>query len=360
LCVAATYGALQATSAEASQTVIIKSGDSISRLARQHNVSVKDIARANGISEDAVLAVGKKLVIPDPPKTVVRPPTMRRAATTRGNRIAVRRGPFEGYRRITLLDDGAPLVVTRRAGDWFQVELATGQSGWVRQDFVALKDEAKRTALASANPRATKRIMAASSERKAVKRRQPQTLARAETHRSKRRAQIAQHKETRQKITRIARSRQKTRLAAKSRRATRSATLARRQARPEAGTPNTGSDVVRTAYAYRGVRYRYGGSSRGGFDCSGFTSHIYRARGIKLPHSSSEQFKAGRKVSSSELKPGDLVFFSTTRRGISHVGIYAGEGKFIHASSAGGSVRVDTLRSGYYRNRFRGARRIQK
>lgn len=345
LCVAATYGALLATSAEASQTVVIKRGDSIDSLARQHNVAKRDIARANGISEEAVLYPGKRLIIPDPPRTVVHPATMRRAARIHGNRISIRRGPYEGHRRITLLDHGAPLVVTRRAGDWFQVELPGGTIGWVRSDFVAL-GSSQPASLSSAERPKTRRVARVSSESRAARTRD-RKAAQKEPRQSARRSRVAARRAIRTAST------------SKSRRSTRSASITRRRTRPEAEAPEIDSDVIRTAYAYRGTRYRYGGSSRGGFDCSGFTSHVYRRAGVNLPHSSSAQFRRGRKVSSDEMKAGDLVFFSTTRRGISHVGIYVGDGKFIHASSGGGSVRVDTLRSGYYKDRFRGARRVK-
>ena len=119
-------------------------------------------------------------------------------------------------------------------------------------------------------------------------------------------------------------------------------------------------DIVRLAYSYRGARYRYGGTSAGGFDCSGFVKYIYGKKGINLPHSSSALYSCGKPVAkSSDLQPGDLVFFAGTyRHGISHVGIYIGDGKFIHASTHRGGVRVDYLNTDYYRRHYVGARRI--
>lgn len=118
-------------------------------------------------------------------------------------------------------------------------------------------------------------------------------------------------------------------------------------------------DVVRTAYAFRGARYRSGGVSGRGFDCSGFVKYVYATKGIKLPHSSRAQFHCGTPVAKSSLQPGDMIFFAGTyRRGISHVGIYMGEGKFIHASTHRGGVRVDELDAAYYRRRYAGARRL--
>ena len=119
-------------------------------------------------------------------------------------------------------------------------------------------------------------------------------------------------------------------------------------------------DVVRTAYAYRGAKYRFGGaSSRQGFDCSGFVMFVYGTKGITLPHSSQALFKCGKPVAKSDLQPGDMVFFANTyRRGISHVGIYIGDGKFIHASRHSRGVRIDQLDAAYYKAHYAGARRI--
>lgn len=117
--------------------------------------------------------------------------------------------------------------------------------------------------------------------------------------------------------------------------------------------------VVRTALAYQGARYRRGGTSRGGFDCSGFTRYVYAKYGVMLPHSSAAQAKVGRPVSRGQLKPGDIVYFRTYRRGPSHVGIYTGNNKFVHASTYGRGVVVDSLGSSYYAKRYLGARRVK-
>jgi len=119
------------------------------------------------------------------------------------------------------------------------------------------------------------------------------------------------------------------------------------------------SDIVRTAYAYRGTRYRFGGTSGRGFDCSGFVKFVYATKGIKLPHSSRELFNHGTPVSKVDVQPGDLVFFKNTYRyGISHVGLYVGDGRFIHASTHRGGVRVDNLSDAYFSRRYAGAKRI--
>lgn len=128
-----------------------------------------------------------------------------------------------------------------------------------------------------------------------------------------------------------------------------------------ASLPSAASGLINTAYGMLGVRYRYGSMSRSATDCSGFTTQVFKSHGVKLPRTSREQSRFGATVSKSSLKQGDLVFFKT-RGGsrVSHVGIYIGDGKFIHASSGGGSVRTDTINSGYYQRRYAGARRVAK
>ena len=117
------------------------------------------------------------------------------------------------------------------------------------------------------------------------------------------------------------------------------------------------ADLIKEALSHRNVRYRWGGASRSGFDCSGLTLYVIKKkRGVSLPHSARAQARLGVKVARKNLQPGDLVFFRTYRRSISHVGIYIGQNKFVHASGRGRGVRVDTL-TGYYDKRFVTARR---
>lgn len=120
---------------------------------------------------------------------------------------------------------------------------------------------------------------------------------------------------------------------------------------------STGSStVVNHAMSLLGIPYVFGGTTRSGFDCSGFTQYVYAGSGVSLPRTSYEQFNTGTSVSRQQLQPGDLVFFSTYSNGASHVGIYIGGGQFVHASDSG--VRVTSLNDSYYLNRYRGARRI--
>ena len=109
-----------------------------------------------------------------------------------------------------------------------------------------------------------------------------------------------------------------------------------------------------------GTPYKYGGNSPDtGFDCSGFVGHVFRhSLGIKLPRITEEISRAGKSVRSNALRTGDLVFFNTLRRRYSHVGIYLGNNRFIHAPSSGGSVRVENIMDDYWRRNYNGARRI--
>ena len=121
------------------------------------------------------------------------------------------------------------------------------------------------------------------------------------------------------------------------------------------------SELVLSAMNFLGVPYRRGGSSKEtGFDCSGFTRHVFEnSIGLILPRRAIEQANspALMPVQQAELKPGDLVFFNTLRHTFSHVGIYIGDNKFIHSPRAGGQVRVEDMRQAYWQQRFDGARR---
>jgi len=123
------------------------------------------------------------------------------------------------------------------------------------------------------------------------------------------------------------------------------------------------SDLVLSAMNFLGVPYKRGGdSAEEGFDCSGFTRHIFELSiGLVLPRRADQQAQqAGLlTVKRDELKPGDLVFFNTMRRAFSHVGIYVGDGKFIHAPRTGGEVRVEDMRQAYWVKRYNGARRAE-
>jgi len=122
---------------------------------------------------------------------------------------------------------------------------------------------------------------------------------------------------------------------------------------PASPPPSTHGGVVGIALRYLGVPYRWGGASPSGFDCSGFLMYVFAKVGVYLPHSSYMQFRLGRFVPRSALQPGDAVFFN----GASHVGIYIGSGRFVHAPHTGDVVKISSLGDSWYSSTYVGARR---
>ena len=116
--------------------------------------------------------------------------------------------------------------------------------------------------------------------------------------------------------------------------------------------------IVDYAYTFLGTPYVYGGKTPAGFDCSGFTMYVFAEFGYDLHRVSTDQYKDGTYVAFDDLEVGDLVFFSSNKKAIGHVGIYIGEGYFIHATSPGDVVRITDISSEYYATRYVGARRI--
>jgi cell wall-associated NlpC family hydrolase len=108
----------------------------------------------------------------------------------------------------------------------------------------------------------------------------------------------------------------------------------------------------------RGTPYRNGGTDPRGFDCSGFVAYVFGQHGVALPRTVEDLYRSGEPVDAQDIRPGDLVFFSTTDAGATHVGMAIGGDEFVHAPSSAGVVRVERLSSGYWRPRFAGARRV--
>lgn len=113
-------------------------------------------------------------------------------------------------------------------------------------------------------------------------------------------------------------------------------------------------NIIQKACNYIGVSYRYGQSSEKGFDCSGYVKFIYQKFGLSLPHSSYAQYKMSKHLDNTEAQTGDLVFFITRGKSISHVGIYLGNNQFIHSPGRGQTVSVDSLGAGYYKRHLVG------
>ena len=128
------------------------------------------------------------------------------------------------------------------------------------------------------------------------------------------------------------------------------------------GTKGLRDEIVRTSENFIGLPYQWGGDSpEQGFDCSGLTMAVYQLNGLNLPRSSTEQYKLGMPIEREELEKGDLVFFSSSgAKKVSHVGLYRGDDRFIHAPGKGKTIRLDSLSNGYYDSRYSGARRYLK
>ena len=123
--------------------------------------------------------------------------------------------------------------------------------------------------------------------------------------------------------------------------------------------PGTGKKILKTARSQLGKKYCFGGKSpKTGFDCSGLAWWSHKVNGINIPRQSWDQFRYGKKISRKKLKPGDLLYFETYKKGASHVGVYDGKGGFIHSPSTGKKVQRTPLKNSYYKKRYLGARRF--
>ena len=126
---------------------------------------------------------------------------------------------------------------------------------------------------------------------------------------------------------------------------------------PGGSVANPGAAALLAAKSRIGASYRYGGSGPDAFDCSGLVAYAYQQAGVTMPRTAVQQYALARPVPRRELRPGDLVFFRLSGREVSHVGIYAGDGQFVHAPQSGGQVRTASLDDEWYRERYAGAGR---
>lgn len=267
----------------------IRKGDTLWKIAAKHNTTVNKIAKANGLNENATLALGKTIRIPTGSASV-----SSNQKKNSSNQIAafvhtnvksacLRSGPGTQFKKISVLAKGSTGKVLASTNEWTKVAFSDGTCGYIYNSLLA-KGEGSITKV---NVNQTRTIS------------------------------------------------------------------------NNASKSSVDNSLIQTALSCRGAKYRRGGTSRGGFDCSGFTRYVFAKYGVKLPHSSAAQAKLGKPIAKSELQAGDLVFFQTYSRGISHVGIYIGDRRFVHAATYGRGVTVDSLDSSYYAPRYRGARRVK-
>lgn len=231
--------------------------------------------------------------------------------------VNVRTGGKTSSRVRTTVAQGTKATVLGPEGDWVKVRFSTGLTGYIRGDMLK---KAAPTIVAKAPAKASPAAKPTNSGRT-----------------------VARRTET---LPAVPRNSSSTKRSSSSTRTVASL------------SPRAAGGLLSTAGTWMGTRYRWAGTSRSGVDCSGFTSSVYKSHGVSIPRTSIAQSKTGAAVGKDNLKPGDLVFFKTRGNRVSHVGIYKGGGKFIHASSGKGRVTVNSLNEGYYSRRYAGARRV--
>ncbi len=299
-------------------------------IAKRAGVTLSALRAANPGVNLSKLQIGQTLKVPvgSLPRAgstrvaSVSKPAARSISTTYakvlGNGSTIRRSPGVSGEKLASVDAGTQVKILDHESGWYKLKFPKGAVGWMRGDL--LKPVS---------------ITAVAKERR---------------------------------IERVAKAtptpRKKTSIVAPSKGPNRTATrLTRRSSKPSLARVGSTNSVINTAYDQMGKRYIWGSTSRanGGFDCSGLINYAYRSNGVKLPRTSREMSTVGQTVKKSSMKPGDLVFFKTGRSSrINHVGMYVGNGKFIHSSSGQGGVRVDSITSGHYSRVMVKAQRVVK
>lgn len=363
-----------AATAFAQATYTVKPGDTLEKIAKRFNCKVDALALKNGIKHAKRLQIGQVLRLPTDPRSYkdgkmpqsVKPSIKQtsshasaKKATIAKDKVNVREKPTTSSKALVQVDKGRTATVLGEESGWYKLKFSGGTVGFVRKDMVTLSAPAKAAAKQASRPKsseptATIGSTVAITADDVILRAGPSTKqAVVATLRKGVEAQVISRHGQWLKITFPGGA---------TGFVHGSLTSAKRTIAASAPAAGDRSKLITTARRYLGVRYVYGGETSRGFDCSGFVYFVYRTvEGITLPRTSTEQASAGVSVKKEELQPGDLVFFRTGRSvRINHAGIYIGDGNFIHASSGGGEVRINSLTTGYYAARFVTARRVTK
>jgi cell wall-associated NlpC family hydrolase len=340
----------------------VKAGDTLWSISRKFGVSIEEIAKLNNIKIEKTLQIGEKLHIPQKEgnnMNVMTPPSVQKVKN------ASETGVYEIKEGDSLWTIGkkfgvSPEEIAKANGISLNKTLQIGEKLIIPKAGMKIAKEKKTSVKVSSTPRASSasrkggiiyQVRAGDSLWTIGKRFgvSPQEIARANNINLNKTLQIGD---------KLAIPSQGRKQIARSPSREGKRTIIARKGKTSSNKGKGVPGVVGTALSYQGTRYSYGGFSSRGFDCSGFVKYVYQRHGLNLPHNAAGQYGYGKPVSKGELQPGDLVFFRTGRsRGINHVGIYIGNGRFVHASSAGGRVKIDSLNEGYYKARFVGARR---
>jgi peptidoglycan endopeptidase LytE len=330
----------RSSAARAEQVYVVRQGDSLWRIARRYDVTVRALAKANNLRSNGVLRVGSRLKIPGTAEPAAEAPEAAAAETAKVE--ATEAEATEGE----VEEAEAPEPVTHFVRD--------GESLWT----IARKYGTSVQALAAVNGLRPESVLRVGRELKMP----GEGSAESADEGPRTRLYIVKKGDSLWEIARRHGTTVRSLAAANGlnpNRVLRVGIALQVPGLPGGLPGGVGQNrFAQAALAYRGVRYRWGGMSTRGMDCSGLVALVLRNYGIKAPHNSKALYKLGKSVSRENLQPGDLVFFHTTRPGISHVGISIGDGKFVHASSSKGRVRVDRLDTGYYSKRLVGAKRV--
>jgi cell wall-associated NlpC family hydrolase/LysM repeat protein len=321
-----------ASGASSTRNYTVKDGENDWIIAHRIGTTTVALKRMNPGVNLGKLRDGQKIRIPI---TAVARSVNRihsRYAVINGDNVNVRRGAGSSSELVAQVDAGTRVVVLDQDGEWYRLKFPHGTEGWVRGGL-----------LKAVAPARAERVEHIARRRRA---RQDAEYVSRDHRRAHAEAAEARHIHREAVASRAGHHR------------------ATSLAWSESDFSDNGDEsgkILHAASAFRGVRYHWGSMSRSATDCSGFTSQVFKSEGFKIPRTSSEQSMSGQPVHSGDLKAGDLVFFHTMRGArVTHVGIYIGGGKFVHASSAGGHVQVNSLNEGYYNHRLVAARRIAK